>query len=253
MTATDNPTSTPPAKVPNSKLALASFILAISPLFSLLLLFVCYEFGIGETLLRPFTTIAIAAFLSSPVIAAIAIVVIYRSRGRLRGYELAVVAMILAALNIIIFFCSGGPRSNGMALERKANRNTLGAALKRYEHDHGRLPPLLSSLVPQYISVNDAGVLFGPTNHSYCVKSEYRRRVKSIEDARYADEHGPYVYLGYTNHSSGIVMFERPTAWLSDEIGSWTRGQVWALRRDFSELFVPEKLLQDWGIMPSAP
>ena len=138
-----------------------------------------------------------------------------------------------------------------MSTVRRFNADALCDALKSHEHDHGQLPPHLSSLVPEYITLNNAGALFGPTNYPQFVQNVFRRTVKSVEDAKAADEHGPYIYLGYTNHSSQIIMFERPTAWESYPVKYWAYGQLLALHRDYSATMVSEEQLRVWGIWPT--
>ncbi len=223
--------SQPLTKPRRSRLALASLALALSSALSLPVCFVCSKFTLGETLLTLLGIIAATAFFASPILAIASLVVIYRSHGRLTGYGMAIYGIIITALIAVVISGSGSRSPKGtMSWERMCNADVLCDALKRYEHEHEQLPPHLSSLVPTYLSLNNAGALFGPTNYPQFVQSEFRKTVKSVEDAKAADENGPYVYLGHTNHSSGIILFEKPTAWIPYGSGYWA-GRVWAVRR----------------------
>ena len=245
----DNPQ--PLARPRRSRLAIASLALALSPVFSLPLLCICHQFDASESTLRDFELTAVIAFLGSPFLAIVALVMVYRSHGQLTGYGTAISGILIAVL-VAFIICGSGSRvpKGEMAYERMCNADVLCDALKCYEHEHGQLPPHLSSLVPTYLSLNNAGALFGPTNYPQFVQSEFRKTVKSVEDAKAADENGPYVYLGHTNHSSGIILFEKPTAWIPYRSGYWA-GRVWAVRRTDrgKPVFVEE--LKAWGVWPA--
>ena len=138
-----------------------------------------------------------------------------------------------------------------MSYERLINMDRLSSALKRYEHDKGHLPQSLSALVPEYVAANDVGMFFGPTNYPRFVKAEFRQPVKSAGDAMLAIMNGPYCYLGYTNHTSGVVLFEKPDAWAPYRNGSWAYGKVFVLFTNDSVRDIPEQQLRDWGIWPT--
>jgi hypothetical protein len=235
-----------------SRLAVVSLALALSPVLSIPLLCICHHIGSNESCLRVLEIIALVTFLASPLCAITSVVVIFRSHGRLTGYNWAVCGMLIVGISTAIVSLSGSRVPKGaMLYERICNADVLCDALRRYEHDHKQLPPHLSSLVPEYLSLSNAGALFGPTNYPQFVQSEFRRTVKSAEDAKAADEHGPYVYLGYTNRSSGIILFEKPTAWQPYPASSSNYGNVWAVRRDNGGTMVSEELLRAWGIWPT--
>lgn len=266
MTApSTNPTS--PTLQKRSRLAVTSLWLCISAivLFVLLLLSLTLLYSVGSKHgvntfldalpLSLFLLFGIAG-LNAIGFGFAALVVIKRSHGRLSGLASAISGICMGSVILVIFITelcrpvSSSPRGD-MAWERLVNMDQLNSALRRYKHDKGHLPPSLSSLVPEYVAANDAGVFFGPTNYPRFVKTEFRQPVKSAGDARLAITNGPYFYLGYTNHTSGVVLFEKPDAWTPYRKGSWADGKVCVLFTNDSVRDIPEQQLRDWGVWPT--
>lgn len=161
-------------------------------------------------------------------------------------------ALALVLMVAAVFLLSGSrvPRGH-MLYERGVAMDTLIYAMKRYEKENGRLPPLLSSLVPNYIKLEDAGVLFGPTNYPQFVNVGFRRVVRNPKDVKAADTNGPYAYLGHTNHPSEVLLFEKPNAWKSYPSSSKFHDQLWVVTRGWETDMIPEQRLRDWGLYPS--
>ena len=244
MRMPDHPTQ-PPSVPRSSRLAMASLLLPLAAVFCILLVNVPGINGLPWSFILP--GVGLVSLLASPVVGVVSIVLIARSRCFLTGYGYGIGGLIITGF--IVAGCMA-PMSRipkgSMAYERARNADILSNALKRYEHDHGQLPPRLSSLVPKYLSQSNAGTLFGPTRYPQFVQSEFHKTVKTVEDAQAADENGPYVYLGHTNHSSGIILFEKPTAWKPYPVQSSFHGRVFVLHHDYSAPMVSEEQVRLW-------
>jgi hypothetical protein len=129
----------------------------------------------------------------------------------------------LAGLGLIIFlllmaapfwlFDSGPHTIKSVWWPRKVNLMRLNSAIRHYEFDHREYPPRLSNLVPDYIKLSDAAILFSPTDSLGRAKREYRRTPKTLEEVKLADSVGAYVYLGGVNHTNAIILYEKIEAW----------------------------------------
>lgn len=150
--------------------------------------------------------------------------------------------MILLGLLWLFLNAGSHVSENSMASARLHNILTLRNSLRQYQSDWDCLPQKLSDLVPNYIKLDHATVLFGPTSSVGCAKAQFRLVPRTIDAVTTADLQGPYCYLGSDARNS-ILLFEKPTAWREYPKQWWGYGHVNVLYSNWSVKLVSEREL----------
>ena len=104
------------------------------------------------------------------------------------------------------------------------NLGVIAGALSKFEYrNKGQLPEQLLDLVPGYISLEKAYVLFPPWMDRSAVTNKLTQSSLLSE--------GSFTYLGDAGRPIGIISYEKPELW---EHAGFKDGQIYVMRTDFT-------------------
>jgi hypothetical protein len=118
--------------------------------------------------------------------------------------QLLFFAAIIALMNGCGSSIRHGPRISSLA-----HLHDIGVKIRNYQDEHGKLPPQLSDLVPNYFSTNEMAIFY--------VTNEYAQQIMPSDwnvNPKEINNYSSYFYLGI-NNTNGIIAFERTNLWKS--------------------------------------